>query len=173
MKIEKMTKEHISMRYLDKPHEEWCDPEHRAIAKEVLSFLNDNFKNDLALELWDARWYTSKSYTCWWVSVKDANTYKNKNGLTKLCMALTFNLLIRKKREDAEVIFRFLEIVNKKELNLTGWKYDSICYWMVPFKENKNKLKNAMTLYLNSFRERFDNGTLPNFYNFKLSNAQA
>jgi hypothetical protein len=159
------------MRYLDKPHEEWCRPEHGGIAKEVLSFLNSNFKNDLALELWDARTYDTNPYTCWWVSFRDANTYKDNNGQTKLCMSLFFNLFNNRKREDAEVGFRFMSIINRDELGLTGWKTDSKSYWMIPFKENKGKLPRAMLIYLKSFREHFDNGTLPRFNGFSLSNV--
>jgi hypothetical protein len=35
----------ISLRYLGKPYEELCKDEHRGMAKEVLNFLNSNFKN--------------------------------------------------------------------------------------------------------------------------------
>jgi hypothetical protein len=166
-----MPKEHISMRYLDKPREEWCRLEHRAIAKEVLSFLNRNFKNDLALELWDARTYDTHSYTCWWVSLKDANTYKEKNGLAKLCIALNFNLFNNNAREDAEVGFRFMTIVRRDDLGLIGWKTDNRYFWLVPFKENKGTLPRAMLIYLKSFREHFNNGNLPNFNNFIISNV--
>ncbi len=167
-----MPKEHISMRYLDKPREEWCRPEHRAIAKELLDFCSSNFTDDdIALEVWDSRKYETVGYTCWWVSFRDANTYKDQNGKTKNCMILNFALHNNKRRpNDADVLFRFVDVVGRDKLNLLGWKTDKV-YWYVPFRENKDRLPIAMIAYLKSLRIHFNNGTLPNFYDFKLSNV--
>ncbi len=104
------------------------------MAKEVLDFFNQNFKDDLALELWDSRTYESKPYTCWWVSFRDANTYKtNEDQNRKLCMLIAINLWNNSKREDADICLKFMSLLNKEALRLVGWKSDNRGYYIVPF----------------------------------------
>lgn len=99
-----------SLRFLDLPREDWCNPENKELAKEVLSFLYDNFKGDLSLELWDSRTYSTNRYTCWWIGFKDANTYKTKNGQSILCMLIAINLWNNSKRDDANVCLEKREL---------------------------------------------------------------
>ncbi len=148
----------------------WCRPEHFTIAKEILVFLKTYFKGDLELKLWDSRVYESAGLTCLWVSFRDADTYTDRKGVKKLFIALNFDLFSNKKRHGAEVVFRYVGkngIIKRDSLGLVGWKTDGYL-WKVPFGENKNKLANAMFLYLKDLRKHFDSRTLPNFKNFTL-----
>lgn len=159
-----------SLRFLDLPVADWCNPENKKIAKEIVSLIYDNFKGDLSLEIWDSRTYSTNRYTCLWIGFKDANTYKTRDGKSKLCMLFAINLVNNSAREDADVCFKFMSLLDKQDLGLADWKSDNRGYWMVPYKVNKDKLPKAMLMYLKTVREHFDKGTLPKFSNFKLSN---
>ncbi len=159
---------HVSFRDVDKPFEEWCRPEHFSKAKELLEFFK-NFKGNIALKPWDSVTHEGESYTCWYVSFLDADTYVDEKGLNKLCIALHFNMVKNKRRCDVDVFFRFMDVVKKGELKLSGWHnaYKNCEY--VSFEKNRDKLVNAMSLYLKNLRKHFDNRTLRNFQNFALS----
>lgn len=133
------------------------------IAKEVIRFLNDNFKDDLALEVVRERpWGTNY---VWWLVFRNAHFYKEPE---RLCSFLAVDLI----NDDDNAKINFKKNFTTKEemdkMNYIGLRDDGASYWIVPFKENYNKLQSGISAYLNSVRKMFDNGTLPRFRRLKV-----
>jgi hypothetical protein len=161
---------HRSVCFPNKPLSKWiCKDEHSDYAEKLEQFLDDFGKSKLeerklALKVWDARCHEKgKDYTCWYVSFLDANRNKRNN----LCIVLHFNIVKNTRRTDIDVFFRFMDCVKKDKLKLIDWhKANENCEY-VSFNKNKDKLANAVMIYLTEVRKRFDNDTLRKYSDFR------
>lgn len=160
----------ITLKNEKKPVEKWCLPEHATQTIELLEFFK-KFTREIELKVWDSVTHDDRSYTCWYVSFPDADTYVDEKGLRKLCIALHFNIINNKRRRDIDVFFRFMKVIKKSELDLIDWNLSTKNCEYVSFEKNKDKLENAMTIYLTKLRERFRNRSLGRFHNFVLSDT--
>ena len=139
--------EHVSVYDSKKPLNQCiCNSDHSSSAITLRDFLVD-FKN---LRVWDARCHGKEpySYTCWYVSFKDADK-------EKLCIILHFDIL----QNDFRVYFRFMNYVSQKMLNDWHKGYGENCKY-VYFKANQNNLKEVVRLYLERIKLDFDNNRL-------------
>ncbi|MCW4045963.1 MAG: hypothetical protein NWE99_00160 [Candidatus Bathyarchaeota archaeon] len=155
---------HKSVRFLSKPYTEWiCKTDHAASATQLLRLIENFNGSELALKPWDARCHRSESYTCWYVSFLDADTYTGENGKHKLCIVLHFDL----QPKDIRVYFRFMQYAPKDRL--VG--FDKHKEYVL-LSENRECITAALISYLKAVRADFDKGKLPNFKDFKPSSPE-